>query len=231
MRADCIGERFGRLVVAEYKGSNGKRSLWRCVCDCGGEATRSTDALRRAAQKGSATSCGCLAIERITNLRKTHGATSGRSVTPEFQAWAGMKGRCSNPNDAKYHRYGGRGIYVCERWANSFDTFFADMGPRPSPRHSVDRIDLDGPYSPGNCQWAEPKVQSRNTSRNIFVEVGGARMCATDAALQFGIPISAFLRRLHRGWTAAEALSTPLRQNNPNYRLHHHRFQKKARAT
>jgi hypothetical protein len=126
----------------------------------------------------------------------------------------GMKRRCSNRNDKKFPRYGERGIKVCDRWVNDFPAFYADMGSRPSSRHSLDRIDNDGPYSQENCRWATPKQQSNNTRRNRWLVYGDERYTVSQLARMVGLPPYLLQQRLIRdGWSLEKALSTPCGPN------------------
>ena len=118
--------------------------------------------------------------------------------------------RCVSPEDPSYPRYGGRGIHVCQRWMDSLENFIADMGRRPSPKHSIERKDNDRGYEPDNCVWATRAEQSRNTSRNRLLTFNGQTMCLTDWAIATGINRSAIRLRLNRGWSVADALSTPI---------------------
>jgi hypothetical protein len=119
--------------------------------------------------------------------------------TPEYRAWSAMKLRCANPNNEQYHNYGGRGITVCDRWRQSFAAFLVDMGPRPSPRHSIDRIDNNGNYEPGNCRWATSREQNRNRRNNIVLTHDGRTMCLADWARELGVPRGTLLARYRDG--------------------------------
>lgn len=124
----------------------------------------------------------------------------GKSGTPEYGIWCGMINRCHCPTRSAYAKYGARGIYVCDRWRNSFEAFLADMGPRPSPSHSIERKDNDGPYAPGNCVWGTRRQQSRNTRSNIWLTHGGKTMLAVDWAKEIGITHQAIYQRIKWGW-------------------------------
>jgi hypothetical protein len=122
-----------------------------------------------------------------------------------------MIGRCENPNNAKYHRYGARGIRVCARWRNDFMAFYIDMGPRPSPRHSIERLDNDGDYTPENCVWALPRVQSNNRSTNILIEWHGQRLTATEWSRLTGISATTIKNRFRAHWPLDRIFTQPTR--------------------
>jgi hypothetical protein len=152
--AKMVGRRFGRLVVLSQAGrSNAGYIKWLCRCDCGKLSSVDGGNLRA----GKQISCGCYNNENRGKAKITHGHTS----------WQALRSRCFNPKNNRYAYYGARNITVCERWLNSFENFFADMGPKPGPSYSIDRIDLDGNYEPGNCRWATPVEQRRNQRRYI----------------------------------------------------------------
>lgn len=160
---DLRNRKFGRLAVLT-RGPNVKSRevRWICRCQCGNKTIARSSRLRN----GETRSCGCLMKEHLaagTQLR--HGAAKHGKELVEYKTWARMRNRCNNPRSHAYKRYGGRGIRICKRW-DTFPAFFADMGPRPSAQHSIDRYpNNDGNYEPRNCRWATPKQQANNRGR------------------------------------------------------------------
>lgn len=185
---EMVGFVSGRLTVTGLAGVSASGSaMWKCACECGGSVTALGANLRR----GRPESCGCLRIERVRQSLGTH----LRSRSREYAAWRGMRHRCANPRAKSYRNYGGRGIRVAPEWDTSFERFFADMGPAPDG-WSLDRIDNDGNYEPGNCRWASNSTQHRNTRRTHLIEFAGQSLCITDWASKLGISVRALRDRL-----------------------------------
>ncbi len=197
---DRIGFRYSRLVVIGYAGQTvGKKSRWLCRCDCGSEKIVSGANL----QRGSVLSCGCFGREAARLRLFTHGQTNSL----EYKSWCGMKDRCTNSNSKDYPRYGGRGIKVCKRWLK-FENFLADMGRKPTPKHSIEMVGNFGNYEPGNCKWATAAEQSNNRRSSRFLTYMDSTLTITQWASRVGIRKSTIRERLERGWGVAEALTT-----------------------
>jgi hypothetical protein len=200
---DLTGQRFGRLV-ATHREDGVVPVRWCCTCDCGETTTVVTANLIG----GSKTkSCGCLARDTTVARSRTH----GMSRTPTYNAWRGILARCYSPGFIGWARYGGRGIAVCDRWRENFAAFLADMGPRPSPRHSIDRIDVNGNYEPGNCRWATMTTQQRNRGNNRMITINGETLCVAEWADRHGIEHGTLLARL-RKMPPEQAVTLPLQR-------------------
>lgn len=200
-----IGDRYGRLVVTGKSRSENHRKLWPCLCDCGNTHEATTKSLRG----GHTKSCGCIV--------KKH----GRSHSPEYQSWRGAKKRTNSPNNANYRRYGGRGIKMCDRWFYSFENFFADMGERPSPNHTLDRIDCDGHYEPGNCRWATAYTQNQNRREyNTRLTHKGKTQTLAEWSRELGINQTTITQRLYKyGWSVHKTLSTRPKKRSAEQKL------------
>jgi hypothetical protein len=173
-----IGATFGRLAVLGDERRERKQYTVSCRCDCGREIRCRVDSLRI----GKKLQCGDHRRVRTDGMRRAmslRNRTHGRSRTTEYNSWIGMKMRCFNRDDARFADYGGRGITVCERWRHSFEAFLRDLGTKPSPAHSLDRIDVDGNYEPGNVRWADASLQTKNRRPFLMRSGTGKRLTPT----------------------------------------------------
>jgi len=192
---DMTGQRFGRLIALKRGYKEGSVSTyWLCKCDCGTEKLINGQHLRR----GLIVSCGC------------HGRTvalkHGKQGTPTYTAWNSMRTRCGDYGRPHKH-WGGRGIKVCERW-KSFENFLADMGERPAGM-SLERINNDGDYEPGNCRWATRLEQMQNTRANRNLSHEGRTLSLSAWAREKGLSLDTIISRLRRKWSVAQTLDTP----------------------
>lgn len=197
---DIAGQRFGRLVALEVVDTSHGHARWRCRCDCGGKSVAFALNLR----KGKTTSCGCYRRERSPLNRPAD--THGQTHTAIYRIWGGIKTRCFNEHDHAYPRYGGRGVTMCVRWSESFENFRDDLGPRPSARHSVERVDNGRGYEPGNCVWATRREQARNMRTNVRIEFRGDSRLLCEWAEMLGISGQALRMRLRR-WSLERAMT------------------------
>lgn len=194
------GDVFGRLTVLSEAPRRKHYRYWLCQCICGSPPKE----IQQCHLGASSNSCGC--------LRKEVGAANGRKSlihgkhnTPEYQVWRDMWQRCTNAKNTGYKRYKDR--TPPDEWKD-FQVFLADMGPRPSPKHSIERLDNDKPYGPANCLWATRKQQSRNTSTNINIEYQGRTLCIAAWAEEFKVKRATLDYRLKAGWSIDQALTT-----------------------
>lgn len=201
---NLTGQRFGMLEVVSYVGQKYPHQLWLCRCDCGKETIKRANNLLT---PGHTNSCGCLFIhKRAAGLRTRH----GQSRTPEWNAWMNIKARCYDHANKSYHNYGGRGITVCPQWLESFEVFRTDVGPRPSAKLTLERIDNNRGYEPGNCRWATRREQNANTRRNRMLTVHGETKPLPTWAHQYGLKPQTLWARLKSGWSDEKAVLTPL---------------------
>ncbi len=200
-----LGGRRGRWTVIGAPVRKGGRTLVPCRCDCGTERHVRQDLLI----SGGSGSCGCLSKEQKAEYLRTHARTHGESRTDsaEYRCWVNIRKRCEKRYSTSFKDYGARGIRVCERW-QSFENFLADMGRRPSPKHSIERHDSNGDYEPGNCRWATKHEQVRNTRRSVLIEFRGRTLCLGDWAREIGVS-SRTLRWRIENWGVERALSVP----------------------
>ena len=203
---DLTGQRFSRLEVISRAENHGRRTMWNCRCDCGNEVVVRAENLR----SGNSKSCGCL---RIENHPRT---ANGWSHTRLASIFGGMKQRCYNSKNPEYYLYGGRGIKVCEEWmsdSNSFYSWALDHGyveDSTQTERSIDRIDVNGDYCPGNCRWVDSYTQANNTRRNIYYEFNGYKHTLTEWSRIVGIKHGTLYNRINKlGWSLEEALTLP----------------------
>lgn len=205
---DITGQTFGRLTALSRVGSLGGAVLWLCDCVCGNRTTCTAKRLR----SGNTKSCGCLSSEVIAD-RNRNASTHGKTNTPTFTAWVNMKQRCTNPKHKSYHRYGGRGITICERWLSSFEAFLEDMGEKPDGAQ-LDREDNTRGYTPDNCRWVTPEQNSNNREVCRFIEYMGKRQTIAQWAREIGCSRQALRFRIEQEWSPEEALTTPFNKSN-----------------
>lgn len=189
---DIVGQTINAITVLSYIGKrDNKYHSYVCQCACGKKLVRLRQSL---VGKSIRKTCGCVRapVHSDHNGMFKHGKSRSRA----HYIWSSMRGRCNNPNNPKFHRYGGRGIKVCDHWAD-FKNFLADMGEPPLGM-SLDRIDVNGHYSPGNCRWATQKTQQNNRGNTRFVEVFGERLTLSAAAEKHGVSKKLFRQRMDR---------------------------------
>lgn len=191
---NITGNRYERMLVINYAGDR----KWLCRCDCGAEKLAASSDLKR----GFIKSCGCLSKENTSRIFSTH----KKSKTPEYQIWFGMKKRCVNPKSKSYKDYGGRGITVCDKWLK-FEGFYEDMGERPSQKHSIERIDVNGNYELNNCKWATAIEQGNNRRKTIYVIFNGQRMTLANACRERNISYHTVYDRFVNGCSLEYAIS------------------------
>ena len=206
-RENLTGQHFGRLTAIEYAGTNKRgKTTWKCVCDCGEIITVRADGLK----SGHSSSCGCWQRENSSKIARAVHTTHGGRRTRLYKIWAKMKERCSNQSAVNFKDYGGRGITVCEEWAQSFAAF-RDWALANGYRDdlTIDRIDNDGPYCPENCRWATRKEQNNNRRNIIMLSYNGETHTLAQWAEITGIKRKTLWERLHNGWSVERALAEP----------------------
>lgn len=208
---DRTGHHFGRWRVLSLHQRAHRvypkghiNTSWLCRCDCG--------TISPVINVHTSKSCGCLKSELTSKRARTHGASGseyrGQARTAEYHTWSGMKNRCLYSSNNEYKNYGGRGISVCEHWLNSFENFFADMGPKPKGL-TIERIDNSGNYEPSNCKWATRKEQAANQrercTRTVLI-ANGSRLTVQEASKRCGVKVTTLRYRLSQGWTPEKAM-------------------------
>lgn len=203
-----VGELIGECTYLGDAYSKNWKRYATFKCKCGNKFIAYISKVRMLHTK----SCGCVATKKIIAFNTTHGMAN----TVEYATWVRILQRCTNKNNPRYMEWGGRGIKVCERWANSFENFFEDMGKRPSKYHSLDRFpNNDGYYEPANCRWATPQEQAMNRSSNFIVEYKGQKEPLKKLTDLYGLSYSVVSQRIKKlGWSVQDAFEKPNRYSN-----------------
>lgn len=201
---DLTGQRFGRLTVSIRAPNQGDKTMWECICSCPKKNTVIVQGNNL--KSGHTESCGCIVTVHGHNRRGTR--------TPEYYSWKSMMERCYYPKHKSYLNYGGRGITVCDSWHtfNNYLTYLPSLGPKPSPKHTPDRIENNGNYEPGNMKWSDKGEQARNRRSNIILTYNGQTKTITEWAESLNIYASTIRKRLDNGWSIEKALTEPSRK-------------------
>ncbi len=192
MRRYEAGQVYGRLTLVRRLESVRNNSVWECVCECGSVIP----VLGFCLGNGNTRSCGCLRDDMAGSQRRTHGQSRiGGRQNPTYMSWHCMINRCYNPHDKSFGHYNGRGITVCDEWRYSFPAFVRDMGERPAGK-TIERLNNDAGYSPGNCVWAGAIAQSSNKRSSRYTVYNGDRVTIAEAARRAGMRPKAFLKSI-----------------------------------
>lgn len=205
---DFSGRRYGRWTVVRPALSRGRGRRWLCRCDCGAE----NDVAQRSLVGGKSESCGCLSSERHSALLKRANHRHGLRGTPEYKIWKDIVKRCHNERHHSYRNYGGRGITICQQWRTDPKAFCDYVGKRPDSTLTIDRIDNNGNYEPGNVRWATRKTQRRNSRAIRLITIGDTTRPLFVWLEQTGMRRSRYKARRRAGWTEEAALTRSLRQ-------------------
>lgn len=202
---DLTGLVFGRLTVIGFSGKTGIQPKWYCRCECGNIVNVFSSNLKR----GTSSSCGCYFDEVNKEKSIVHGLSAGNK-SPEYRSWVAMINRTSSKSNKCYQNYGGRGITVCDRWLD-VRNFVEDMGLKPSDKHTIDRIDVNGNYCPENCRWATQKEQAVNKTTNRRLTYNGITKTMGEWENDLGFKVGTIKGRLRIGWSVDKAISEPVR--------------------
>lgn len=210
-------KKIGSLTVLGYTVDK----KWECICDCGKIVKVTSSSI---GSKGKTRSCGCKNIEKFVKRNTKHNSY----LSKEYQSWKAMKQRCLNTNNSRYKSYGGRGIKICDEWKNSFENFYQDMGDKPTEKHSIDRIDVNGDYTPTNCRWADDTTQNRNKISNFKVFYRNEYILLIDLCEELKLEYQKIYNRIYiMKWDTEKAINTPIKSkglkikyNNKFFNLH-----------
>lgn len=198
-KRNLTGKKFGRFTVIKFSHWRSRSPYWKCACECGKSVAVCAYDLIAAKSK----SCGCLRTALLRVRCTTHGEAISHKLSREYKTWIGIRNRCLTPSSQHYKWYGARGIGICGRWMD-YRNFLADMGRCPDG-FSIERINNDGDYEPGNCKWADVVTQANNRRSNRRIEFDGRNMTLSQWALVLGIKRATLSGRILGGWTTEEA--------------------------
>lgn len=202
---DLNGMIFGRLSVLSFTKTQNNKAYWNCLCICG----KTLEVIGNDLRSGNTKSCGCLKLDKLKEGRHCHSRKGGMTLT--YKSYTDMLTRCRNPKRNVWHFYGGRGITVCHRWQNSFELFLSDMGERPGSEYSIDRIDVNGNYEPGNCRWATRLQQARNRRSCKLIEWNGKKQTLIEWAEELGVNRTTLSSRINTyKWSVEKAFTHPV---------------------
>jgi len=204
---NIIGQKFNKLTVISRAPDKQKwKPIYNCLCDCGNKVIVYNYNLKN----NHTTSCGCHQKRVASKKNRTHYLTG----STEYRTWANMKNRCYNTRSKRFNDWGGRGIKVCDRWIDSFENFLEDMGKKPTPQHSIDRIDNNGNYTPSNCKWSTTIEQSNNKNNNVVLEYKGRKLTISEWSRVTKITDKVLYSRISKGWNVEKTLTTPIKKYN-----------------
>jgi hypothetical protein len=209
---NLAGMYFGRLFVFSHDESSKKGVRWWCICECGNKKSIASIGLL----SGKIRSCGCLRRENTRKMKLTHGHSVNKKQSPEYRSYLKARSRCHDPKDKQYKDYGARGIFMCDEWRNSFENFIVDMGPKPNPRLTLERIDNEGPYVGWNCKWDTQKHQANNRRSSRLITFQNKTQTQQQWAEELGLNPHTLGARIRKGWPLERALSKKSYSNHRN---------------